>query len=118
MNHILKRQTPRFHYGSKVSVVTITTFITIQEQNRKNSCQSSTKFSEVNVKEGFTSHSDKNIFVTFLLTSEKTLEKTERGVKDVQSRDTDNINFGYRTQNEKGSYKFRDKAKLSQSNHI
>ena len=64
------------------------------------------------------SHIDKKIFLTFLLISEKALEKTERGVKDVQSRDTDNINFGYTTQNEKGSYKFRDKAKLSQSNHI
>jgi hypothetical protein len=30
----LKRQTSRFHYGSKVPVVTITVFITILEQNR------------------------------------------------------------------------------------
>ena len=29
-----KRQTSPFHYGSKVSVVTITVFITILEQNR------------------------------------------------------------------------------------
>ena len=36
-----------------------TVFITILEQNRWNSCQSSTKFSEVNVKNTFTSHIDK-----------------------------------------------------------
>ena len=61
MNQILKRQTSRFHYGSKVPAVTITVFITILEQNRLNSCQSSTKFSEVNVKNTFTSHIDKQI---------------------------------------------------------
>ena len=48
-----------FHYGSKLPAVTITVFITILEQN---SCQSSTKSSEVNVKQNFTSHIDKNIF--------------------------------------------------------
>jgi hypothetical protein len=46
LNQILKRQSSRFHYGSKVPTVTITVFITILEQNRQNSCQSSTKFSE------------------------------------------------------------------------
>ena len=46
MNQILKRQTSHFHYGSKVPAVTITIFITILEQNRWNSCQSSIKFSE------------------------------------------------------------------------
>jgi hypothetical protein len=78
-----------FHYGSKVPVVTITVFITILEQNRYNSCQSSTKFSEeggisivdnlhqqprvtwsilttkVNVKNTFTSHIDKKYFWHF-----------------------------------------------------
>jgi len=34
LNQILKRQTSRFHYGSKFPVVTITVFITILEQNR------------------------------------------------------------------------------------
>jgi hypothetical protein len=34
LDQILKRQTSRFHYGSKVPVVTITVFITILEQNR------------------------------------------------------------------------------------
>jgi hypothetical protein len=34
LNQILKRQTYRFHYGSKVPTVTITVFITILEQNR------------------------------------------------------------------------------------
>ena len=50
---ILKRQTTRFHYGSKVPAVTITVFITILEQNRQTSCQSSTKPSEGNVKNNF-----------------------------------------------------------------
>jgi hypothetical protein len=35
---------------------------------KQNSCQSSTKLSEVNVKDTFTSHIDKKIFLTFLLT--------------------------------------------------
>jgi hypothetical protein len=35
LNQILKRQTSRFHYGSKVPAVTITVFITILEQVRK-----------------------------------------------------------------------------------
>ena len=69
MNQILKRQTSRFHYDSKVPAVTITVFITLLEQNRYNSCQSSTKFSEVNVKNTFTSHIDKKLILTFLLTS-------------------------------------------------
>jgi hypothetical protein len=68
LNQILKRQTSRFHYGSKFPAVTITVFIKMIEQNRQNSCQSSTKFSEVNVKDTFTSHIDKKIFLTFLLT--------------------------------------------------
>ena len=34
LNQILKRQTSRFHYGSKFPAVTITVFITIMEQNR------------------------------------------------------------------------------------
>jgi hypothetical protein len=34
LNQILKRQTSRFHYGSKFPAVTITVFITILEQNR------------------------------------------------------------------------------------
>ena len=33
LNQILRRQTPRFHYGSKVPAVTITVCITILEQN-------------------------------------------------------------------------------------
>jgi hypothetical protein len=33
-----------------------------------NSFQSNTKLSEVNVKDTFTSHIDKNVFLTFLLT--------------------------------------------------
>jgi hypothetical protein len=69
LNQILKRQTSPFHYGSKFPAVTITVFITILEQNRKNSCQSRTKFSEVNVKDTFTSHIDSKIFLTFLLPS-------------------------------------------------
>jgi hypothetical protein len=40
LNQILKRQTSRFHYGSKFPAVTITVFITILEQNKQNSCQS------------------------------------------------------------------------------
>ena len=86
MNQILKRQTSRFHYGSKVPAVTITVFITTLEQNRKNGCLSITKFSEeggtsivnylhqqprvtwsilttkVNVKNTFTSHFDNNFW--------------------------------------------------------
>jgi hypothetical protein len=34
LNHILKRQTSRFHYGSEFSAVTITVFKTLLEQNR------------------------------------------------------------------------------------
>ena len=34
LNQILRRQTSRFHYGSKVPAVTITVFLTILEQNR------------------------------------------------------------------------------------
>jgi hypothetical protein len=55
--------------GSKFPAVTITVFITIHEQNRQNSCQSSTTLSEVNVKDTFTSHIDKEIFLTFVLSS-------------------------------------------------
>jgi hypothetical protein len=40
----------------------------IRHLKRYNSCQSSTKLSEVNVKDTFTSHIDKQIFLTFLLT--------------------------------------------------
>jgi hypothetical protein len=43
LNHMLRRQTSRFHYGSKVPAVTITVFIKILEQN---SSQRGTKFSE------------------------------------------------------------------------
>jgi hypothetical protein len=43
--YIIKRQTSPFHYDSKFPTATITVFITILEQNRKNSCQSSTKLS-------------------------------------------------------------------------
>jgi hypothetical protein len=64
------RQTSPFHYGSKFPSVTITVFITILEQNRQHSSQSSTKLSEVNVKDTFTSHIDKkknfDIFVETL----------------------------------------------------
>ena len=67
MNQILKRQTSPFHYGSKFPVVTITVFITILEQNRYNSSQSSTKLSEVNVKDTFTPHIDSKIFLIFSL---------------------------------------------------
>ena len=86
LNQILRRQTSRFHYGSKVPAVTITVFITILEPNRLNSSQRSTKFSEeggksivnhlhqqprvtwsilttkVNVKNTFTSDIDKKYF--------------------------------------------------------
>ena len=41
LNQILQRQTPRFHYGWKVPVVTITAFWTILRQNRYNSSQRS-----------------------------------------------------------------------------
>ena len=34
LNQILKRQTSRFHYGSKVPAVTITVCIAMLEQNR------------------------------------------------------------------------------------
>jgi hypothetical protein len=50
LNKILRRETSRFHYGSKVPALTRTVFITILEQNRQNSCQSSTKPSEANVR--------------------------------------------------------------------
>jgi hypothetical protein len=60
LNQILKRQTSPFHYGSKFPAVTITVFIIILEQNRQ--------ISEVNVKQTFTSHIDKQILLTFLLT--------------------------------------------------
>jgi hypothetical protein len=66
LNQILKRQTSSFHYGSKLPAVTITVFITILEQNRLNSCHNSTKLSEVNVKNLFTSHIDKKNSLTFL----------------------------------------------------
>jgi hypothetical protein len=68
LNQILKRQTSRFHYGSKFPAVTITVVITILKQNRQNSCQNSTKLSEINVKDTLTSHIDKKIVLTFLLT--------------------------------------------------
>jgi hypothetical protein len=73
LNQILKRQTSRFHYGSNVPAVTIAVLITILEQNRYNSCQSSTKFSEVNVKNTFTSHIVDLIFVKikYVVTSEQ-----------------------------------------------
>ena len=48
----------------KIRVITV--FITILEQNRQNSCQSSIKPIEANVKNNFTSHIDKKIFLTFL----------------------------------------------------
>jgi hypothetical protein len=44
----------------------MTIFITIFEQNRLSSWQSSTKLSEVNVKDTFTSHIDKKIFLVIL----------------------------------------------------
>jgi hypothetical protein len=89
LNQILRRLTPRFHYGSKVPAITITVFITILEQNRWKSSQRSAKFSEeggtsivnhlqqqprvtwsilttkVNVKNTFTSHIDKIYFWHF-----------------------------------------------------
>ena len=68
LNQILKRQTSRSHYGSKVPAVTITVF-KYRNKIGKNSCQSSTIFSEVNVKNIFTSHIDKKISLTFFLTS-------------------------------------------------
>jgi hypothetical protein len=61
LNQILKRQTSTFHYGSKFPAVTITVFITILEQTGKTVVKSSTKLSEVNVKDTFTSHIDKKI---------------------------------------------------------
>jgi hypothetical protein len=68
LNKSLKHQTSRFHYGSQFPAVTIAVFITILQLNRSNSCQSNTKLSEVNVKDTFTSHIDKQIFLTFSLT--------------------------------------------------
>jgi hypothetical protein len=65
---LTSQKTTLTSFPSKVPAVTITVFITILEQNRQNSCQSSTKFSEVNVKNTLTSRIDKQIFLTFLLT--------------------------------------------------
>ena len=42
LNQILRRQTSRFHYGSKVPLVTVTAFLTILGQIRYNSSQRST----------------------------------------------------------------------------
>jgi hypothetical protein len=53
LNQILKRQTSHFHYGSKIPAVTIAVFITILEQNRLNSCQTSIKFSECKCQKHF-----------------------------------------------------------------
>jgi hypothetical protein len=46
----------------RTPAVTLAVFITILEQNRLNSCQSSTKPSEANVKNNFTSHIDNKYF--------------------------------------------------------
>ena len=47
LNQILRCQTSRFHYGWKVPVVTITTFLTILGQNRYNSSQRSTLWKSI-----------------------------------------------------------------------
>jgi hypothetical protein len=60
----LKRSTEAVEYNNFYN--TITVFITILEQNRQNSCHNSTKLSEENVKNIFTSHIDKKTFLTFL----------------------------------------------------
>jgi hypothetical protein len=62
---ILKRQTSRCHYGSKVPAVTITVFITILEQIGKIVVKAVPN--SVNVKNNFTSHIDKQIFLYQLL---------------------------------------------------
>ena len=97
MNQILKRQTSRFLFGSKFPDVTVTVFITILEQNWYNSCQSSTTFSEVNVKDTFTSHIDKknifDIFIDFLIFIHFHYMKMHRLLSYLQRRNILNINW-------------------------
>ena len=68
----------------------MTVFITILEQNSENSCQSSTKFIEVNVKNTFTSHIDKknifDIFVDFLIFIHFHYMKIHRLLSSLQRR--------------------------------
>jgi len=66
LNQILKRQTSRSHYGSKAPAVTITVF---KYRNRIGKIVAKTvPYSvNVNVKNTFTSHIDKKIFLAFFL---------------------------------------------------
>jgi hypothetical protein len=58
LNQILRRQTSRSHYGSKVPAVTVTVF-KYRNKIDKIVVKSSTIFGDVNVKNIFTSHIDK-----------------------------------------------------------
>ena len=68
MNQILKRQTSRCHYGSKSPAVTITVF-KYRNKIGKIVVKTVPYSVNVNVKNTFTSHIDKKIFLTFFLTS-------------------------------------------------
>jgi hypothetical protein len=68
LNQILKRQTSRSHYGSKAQAVTITVF-KYRNKIGKIVVKKVPYSVNVNVKNTFTSHIDKKIFLTFFFTS-------------------------------------------------
>ena len=68
LNQILKRQTSRSHYGSKAPAVIITVF-KYRNKIGKIVVKTVPYSVNVNVKNTFTSHIDKKIFLTFFLTS-------------------------------------------------
>jgi hypothetical protein len=68
LNQILKRQTSRSHYGSKAPAVTKTVF-KYRNKIGKIVVKTVPYSVNVNVKNTFTSHIDKKIFLTFFLTS-------------------------------------------------
>jgi hypothetical protein len=68
LNQILKRQTYRSHYGSKAPDVTITVF-KYRNKIGKIVVKTVPYSVNVNVKNTFTSHIDKKMFLTFFLTS-------------------------------------------------
>jgi hypothetical protein len=67
-NQIPKRQTSCSHYGSKTPAVT-TTVLKYRNKIGKIVVKTVPYSVNVNVKNTFTSHIDKNIFLTFVLTS-------------------------------------------------
>jgi hypothetical protein len=69
LNQILKRQTSRSHYGSKVMAVTITVFIKYWNKIGKIVVKAVPNPVKQISKNNFTSHIDKKIFLILLLTS-------------------------------------------------